>query len=138
MSASRGITDATPIGNMLDGVALNAAAASRQFVIDTAGWNNLLLLLDYTHANNGALTVLIESAADAAGAGIYTMTTGQTVDGATTLKYVTGATTPTLTGDKKIAVRLDVKGHRWVRVTVTHGGTPNASDLLTCSGALTA
>lgn len=138
MSSNRGITDSTPIGNVLDGVALNAAAASRRFVMDTGGWANLLLLLDYTHANNGTLTVLIEGAADAAGAGIYTMTTGQTTDGATALSYVTGATTPSLTGDKKIAVRLDVKGHRWVRVTVTHNGTPNASDILTCSGALTA
>lgn len=138
MSANRGITDATPIGNVLDAVALNAAVASRRFITDTGGWNHLLLQLDYTHANNGTLTILLEGVGEAVGTNVYTMTTGQTTDGATVLNYVTGATTPTLSGNKKLEVLLDVKGRRWVRVTVTHNGTPNASDILTCSGALVA
>lgn len=138
MAVPRGITDSTPTGTKLDAVALNAAEASRQFVVNVGGWSNLTLLLAYTHNNDGTITVLIEGADDIDGTNVYSMTTGQTTSGATTLSFVTGATTGTLTADKKYTVRMDVKGHAFARVTVTHNGSADASDIITCTGYLTA
>ena len=118
-----------PLGNVLKDAALDGAAATRTFQVETRGYKILLLHVTYTYVNTGTLTFLPYSTEDAAGTEDFDMTTCSTSAGACTLNFVTGSTTPSLAADKKFAVRLDVSSYRYVEVRVTHNGAPAAGDI---------
>ena len=122
----------------LDSVALNAASTSLTFtshddggVGDTNGYLEVMFWVDYTHANNGALTLTC-TAGPSSSDKDYEPTTCQVASGTCTLAFGGLLVTPSLSGDKKYAAGpLRIANHRAFSCIISHGGTPDAGDIVT-------
>lgn len=148
-----------PIGALLSDVALNGAAATRTFYVGRrhdCGINNscdptsatdnssgeavstfsaVRLELDYSHNNNGALTLTCtEGATRAAATGVPVTSTE--ASGTYTLAWSGVAVTPSLSGDKKFALVFNLRSAPVVKCVVSHGGAPDADDTITVKGWL--
>ena len=119
----------------LNAVALNASAPDRTFTIDNPmGFATFTAFVDYTHANNGTLTLTC-TASDDNNVTPFTLTTCVVASGICTLKdagvYVTDGA---LTGDKQYVIPVGIRGYPSVECILDHGGAPNGSDLVTLTG----
>lgn len=120
----------------LSAVALNGAAATRTWQInDALGWATAVLFVEYTHANNGALTVTC-TASDDANTTDFTLQTCTISGGACTLNDAGTYATGSLTGDKDYTFRVGLLGYDDVECVIAHGGAPDANDLVTVTGYL--
>ena len=129
---------------VLDAVALNGAASTRTFTFGSVspavsgnhpaeGMATAIFWVDYTHANNGTLQFACTASHDD-NATDYTVSTCSTASGKCTLNFPTSDIvfeTPTLSGDKDFVFRWTMRGYRDLECSVTHSGTPSASDVLT-------
>jgi hypothetical protein len=122
----------------LSAVALNAAAASRTFDLVTEGWDIASIWIDYTHANNGALTLSCLGGHTASSTPAYTLTTCTMASGACTLNDGGTFATASLSAAKHYEVRFGVRGYAEIRCVIAHGGSPNASDLVTVTAVTVA
>lgn len=131
----------------LDAVALNGAAATRTFVISTDsdqnsntgstanGYMAIHFWVDFTHANNGTLTLTCTVGPSSAD-NDYTPTTCTVASGTCTLNFGGVIVTPSLSADKKYEASMLILGNRDVSCVMAHGGTPAAGDIVTVKYSL--
>lgn len=161
MAQGKAIPLQAPGGALLDGVALNAGAASLTFYIgkgidcgrgnscdptsatdnstgeEVIGYTALRLEFDYTHANNGAITLTCTDGSTRADAD-HTITSSSLSSGTYTLDWSGVVSTASLTTDKDWSLVLNLNISPVLKCVLSHGGTPNASDLITVRGWLIA
>lgn len=118
------------IEKALDGVALNAAAASRTWTVDAEGWSLITFWVDFTHNNNGTLTITCTGGPTSSDRD-YDLTTCTVASGTCTLNDAGVLVTGSLSADKKYGARMDISAFRDLSCVIAHGGTPDASDLVT-------
>jgi hypothetical protein len=100
-------------------------------------YSKLRLRMDYSHANNGAITLTCTEGMTRAGAD-GTPSTATLASGTYTLAWSGVVTTPSLTGNTVWPIVLNTNGAPVIKCVVSHGGTPNASDTITVTGWLIA
>lgn len=139
----QGKANVKDIGTQLNAVALNAAAGSRTFTIgprveneDVLGYTELVLehYFDYT-ANAGTITTacLVGRSTTTA---TFSPTTCTVSSGTCTVNLAGNFVTASLGADTRYVVRMRVEGYPVIKCTVTHGGTPGATDKITVTGYL--
>lgn len=135
---------ATGLTTCLDDVALNGAASTRTFTWpcapaghqDALGYATLVMFVDFTHDNDGTLTLTCTVSDD--GAAQFDPTTCSTSGGTCTLNFGGVFVTSSLTADKKYAVRMGIRGYRKGECVLAHGGSAGASDKATVTSYLIA
>lgn len=113
--------------------------SSRSFTIDIQGASLLAVDLQYTHANNGALTLTCtgKSSPDSSGTVVdTTLTTCSVLSGTCTLNDGGVFVNPSLSADKDYSVLVGVAGQYQAKCTVSHGGSATASDKIKATGRL--
>ena len=150
----------TPVGTLLDDVALNGAAATRTFYVGRkvdCGRNNscdptsatatptgdlvrdynklrLMLTFDYT-AQAGAITLTCtEGSTRTLATGVPS--TATLSSGTYTLAWSGVVVTPSMSADTKWPVVINLNATEVVKCVVSHGGTPGATDKITVVGWL--
>jgi hypothetical protein len=119
----------------LKNVALNAQSEFLEFrLMNPQGWSILILYVDYTHANNGTLTLTCTSSDKPDHSAEFTLQTCDNADGTCTLKDSGVWVTASLTASKKFSFPIGILGYRELKCSIAHGGTPSASDLVTITG----
>ncbi len=140
---SQGTHTTAPTGaalTLLDGVALNAAAGTRTFSWGNnraIGYKNFVFWVEYTHANNGTLTLTCTHSHDE-NVSDYAPTTCASSGGTCTLSFGGVFVTPSLSADQNYKGRMGIDGARDFSCVIAHGGSPAAGDLVTIKGYLTA
>lgn len=123
---------------LLNDVALNAAAGSRTFEwAGVLGYETVVFLIDYTHANNGTLTLTC-TVSDDANTTDYKPTTCEVSSGTCAVKTGGVFVTDSLSASLKYAVRMGIRGYKDLQCVIAHGGSPNASDTVTINGYVVA
>jgi hypothetical protein len=131
------------IGTQLNAVALNGLAATRTFTVgpkfeneNVLGYTEIVLehFFDYT-ANAGTITTSCLVGRTAATA-TFSPTTCTTSLGVCSVNLGGTFVTASLSSDTKYSVRMRVAGYPTIKCTVTHGGTPGATDKITVTGYL--
>ena len=123
----------------LTAVDLSGLIGTRTFTVTgVGGWSNVGVWVDFTHANNGTLTLACTAGPEYKDAGGRVSTdTGYTLQGCTwalgicTQSDTSTFVTASLTGDKKYYISVPVLGADTVTCSITHGGVPTSSDLVT-------
>lgn len=127
----------------LDDVALNGAAGTRTFTWpcgtgggwpEALGYATLVMFVDFTHDNDGTLTLTCTVSDD--GAAQFDPTTCSTSGGTCTLNFGGVFVTSSLSADKKYAVRMGIRGFRKGQCVLAHGGSAGSSDKATVTSYL--
>ena len=119
--------------NVLEGVALNAAAATRTAEINCEGYSVLRFFVFFTHS--AASDVSVTPTATLDGTNYAPLQSRSIVAGAATLSDLVD--TKTVTGDDQFWVDYDVRGLTTIKLAMS-GTSAGASDLVTCQGCLIA
>jgi len=129
-------------GTTLSNVALNGAAASRTFKFGPVACRNekvasfrwLVLEMEFTHTTSGNVLVTCTTGQTLATAD----KTPQTCSGSgTCTANDAGIVSKAVTGSKKWAARLGIRGYRAWSCVASHDSTPVAGDKLTVGAYLT-
>lgn len=126
---------------LLDSAALNGAASTLDFTVDTNGASILSIDTQFTHANNGALTWTCTglSAAETTASNTRvatTLTTCSVSSGTCTLKNAGVFTTESQSADYDYNTLVGVVGQEQVTCTISHGGSPAAGDTVIVTARL--
>ena len=126
---------------LLNEVALNGAAGTRTFeVAKLGGWDVLRLDVQFTHNNNGALTVTCTglSARAADNSTVNQVDTQRSVcsfsGAACTLALSTTWATASLSADTDYTFSIDVSADEELNCVIAHGGSADADDKVTITG----
>jgi hypothetical protein len=95
-----------------------------------SSYTYMILELEYTHDSNGNVVVTCLTGQSVATADKAPQGCASVIDGVCTAADI-GVVSKAVTADKKWAVRLGIRGYRTWTCTITHDGTPTASDLVT-------
>lgn len=128
--------DRSAVTSGLSAVALDGAAGTRTFTFNPVGYARVIFYVDYTHSNDGTLTLTC-TASDDGNTTDFALTTCTEASGTCTLNFAGVIVTPSLTTDKDFVAVLGVHSYRSVECVLEHGGTPDSADVATITYDLT-
>lgn len=121
----------------LNAVPLNSDSSLLTFRLDNPqGWSLLILHVDYTWANNGALTLTCQSTDTSDFSKLYDLQVCDNSSGTCTLNDSGVWVTTSLTASKKFSFPIGILGYRNLQCSIAHGGSPAAGDIVTITGYL--
>lgn len=113
--------------------------SDRSFQVDNLlGFDSLCMTVEFTHANNGVLTLTCTVNDDGFETSKRaTPTTCALANGTCNIEWAGIFVTPSLTDDKTYKAVLGLNSDRGVECTIGHGGSPAAGDTVKITGFAT-
>jgi hypothetical protein len=126
-------TDPAPTTG-LSAVAMNGAAGNRTFeLLNILGFAEAMIFVQFTHTNNGVLTLTCTGSNDGTNTIDFTPTVCNMSGGVCTLQTTAGVyrTNEALTGNTNYSFPIGLGGYRDMQCVLAHGGSPAAGDIVT-------